>query len=201
MFDYEEILLESYFCFKSALSEKGKFKINLKTKEKVQYLKENYELEIDDLLHSLFLHYVKRKAYKKYDVKKGALSTFIAHYVDNYMNNLIRKFDTLRENVPVYYDLTRNSLSNQNKFAMSFEEWIGVQGVAEFNTPESLLLAKELLELLIDHFGKYNSSVLLGYGDRRSASEDMGIDYYTYCKRLQRELKTFIQVLEDADYC
>ena len=68
-------------------------------------------------------------------------------------------------------------------------------------TPEDYLIAKELVELIQDHYGIDNADVLLGKKDRRSFAKEMGIDYYAYCKRLNRLTSAFKQVLADAGYC
>ena len=78
---------------------------------------------------------------------------------------------------------------------------LGADGLVDYTTPEDLVIAKELMELIIDHFGEDDAEVLLGYSDRLSESARLSISYYTYCKRLSRKIDSFLPILENAGYC
>ena len=78
---------------------------------------------------------------------------------------------------------------------------LGADGLVDYTTPEDLVIAKELIDLVIDHFGEDDADVLLGYSDRLSESARLSISYDTYCKRLSRKIKSFQPILENAGYC
>ena len=84
---------------------------------------------------------------------------------------------------------------------LSFLEKLGAEGLINYTTPEDLVIAKQLLELIIDHFGEDDAMVLMDIRDRHDEAERTSIPYHTYCKRLQRKIKSFIPILDKSGYC
>ncbi len=85
--------------------------------------------------------------------------------------------------------------------SISFLEKIGADGLVDYTTPEDLVIAKELLEIIINHFSENDARVLLGYTDRRTEAKRLSISYDAYNKRLQRKISAFLPVLKEAGYC
>ena len=187
---------ESYCQFELFLSDYGKFKRNLRIKAKVRHLKEKFRLNHDDILHELFEHYLSGGYHENYDPDKAKFATFIADYVNKNLNNLLRKAKRAKKREDsAFLGEDFNDLSD------SFLKQHGSDETFETITPEDYLIAKELLELIQDHYGIDNADVLLGKKDRRSFAKEIGTDYYAYCKRLNRLTSAFNQVLADAGYC
>ena len=187
---------ESYYQFELSLTTYGKFKKNLRIKAKVRHLEENLRLNHDDILHELFEHYLSGEYHENYDPDKAKFSTFIVDYVNKNLNNLLLKAKRRKKREgPTFLDKDVDDLSD------SFLKQHGIDETFETITPEDYLIAKELVELIQDHYGIDNADVLLGKKDRRSFAKEMGIDYYAYCKRLNRLTSAFKQVLADAGYC
>ncbi len=78
---------------------------------------------------------------------------------------------------------------------------LGADDLVDYTTPEDLIIAKELMELIIDHFGENDAKVLLGYSDRHTEADRLSISYNTYCKRLSRKIRSFLPILKNAGYC
>ena len=187
---------ESYCQFELSLTTYGKFKKNFKIKAKVRHLKGDFRLNHDDILHELFEHYLSGEYHENYDPDKAKFSTFIVDYVNNNLNNLLLKaVRSKKREDSTFLDKDVYDLSD------SFLKKHGTNETFETTTPEDYLIAKELLELIQGHYGIDNAAVLLGKKDRRSFAKEMGIDYYAYCKRLNRLTSAFKQVLADAGYC
>ena len=187
---------ESYCQFELSLTTYGKFKKNFKIKAKVRHLEENCRLNHDDILHELFEHYLSDEYYEDYDPDKAKFATFIVDYVNKNLNNLLRTaVRSKKREASIFLDKDVGDLSDY------FLKQHGINETFETITPEDYLIAKELLELIQDHYGIDNAAVLLGKKDRRSFAKEMGIDYYAYCKRLNRLTSAFNQVLADAGYC
>ena len=89
--------------------------------------------------------------------------------------------------------------------AISFLENLGAEGLIDYTTPEDLIIAKELMELIIDHFGEDDADVLLGHSDRQTEANRLSISYDTYCKRLSRKIArkmdSLLLILKNAGYC
>ena len=147
------------------------------------------------------LIYLEKKLFEKYKPEK-ALSTFVVHSAYYGLSEEKRKFDNHKKKYREISldELFQGSSDDMSQVSLSYLEKIGAHGVVEYTTPEDLYIAKELLELIIDHFGEEDTKVLLGYTDRRTEAERLSISYDAYCKRLLRKTLAFLPVLEEAGY-
>jgi len=200
--EQQELLNQSYQQFKQTLSSNGCFKINRIIGYKSRRLKSEYGLEDDEILNGLFVEFLDKKLYEKITPDK-TLSTFIVHTTNYGLNSELRKQQQEKRNYPrISLDgLAEESSDGYCGSAISFLETLGADGLVDYTTPEDLVIAKELMELIIDHFGKNDAEVLLGYSDRLSESNRLSICYDTYCKRLSRKRHSFVSVLKAAGYC
>ena len=83
---------------------------------------------------------------------------------------------------------------------MNFLSRPGMKSLADHITPEDFLHAKELLDLIIKHFGYGDAAVALGCKSRQAEAERLNITHDAYCKRLQRKIGSFKVVLKEAGY-
>ena len=90
--DRNELLAEAYKNLEWALFSKGKLEINKSIQRKVRYLTELYNIEPEDLLHDIFETFVLKKHYKKFNPATGKLSTFMTHYANNTLKNIIKRY-------------------------------------------------------------------------------------------------------------
>jgi hypothetical protein len=89
---------------------------------------------------------------------------------------------------------------NLDEVSLDFLAGIGAESLVDFNTPEDMVIGKELLELMINHYGLEDVLVLLGHEDRQAAAERLEMPYKTFCKRLIRKTLLFLPVLKQAGY-
>jgi hypothetical protein len=200
--EQQELLNQSHQQFKQALSGNGNFKINRIIGYKIGRLKYQYGLEMDEILNGLFDEFLRKHLYEKITPEK-TLSTFIVHTTNYGLNVQLRKQQQEKRNYPsISLDgLAEESSDGYCGSAVSFLEDLGAEGLVDYTTPEDLVIAKELMELIIDHFGENDAEVLLGYSDRQTESNRLSICYDTYCKRLYRKIDSFVPVLKAAGYC
>jgi len=200
--EQQELLNQSYQQFKQTLSNNRNFKINRIIGYKARRLKDEFGLEDDEIHNAIFVEFLDKKLYEKITPEK-TLSTFIVHTTNYMLNVQLRKHQQEKRNYP---RISLDSLAEESSdgycgSAVSFLEMLGADGLVDNTTPEDLVIAKELMELIIDHFGEDDAEVLLGYSDRLSESDRLSIDYYTYCKRLSRKINSFLPILKQAGYC
>jgi hypothetical protein len=200
--EQQELLNQSYQQFKQALSGNGNFKINRIIGCKFRRLIYEYGLEGVEILNAIFCEFLSKKLYEKITPDK-TLSTFITHTTNYGLNGELRKQQQEKRNYPrISLDgLAKESSDGYCGSAVSFLETLDADGLVDNTTPEDLIIAKELMELIIDHFGEDDAEVLLGYSDRLSESNRLSISYDTYCKRLSRKIHSFVPVLKAAGYC
>ena len=200
--DQQELLNQSYQQFKQALSSNGHLKINRIIRYKSRRLKDEYGLEDDEIPNVIFCEFLGKKLYEKITPDK-TLSTFIVHATNYGLNGQLRKQQQEKRNYPsISLDaLAEDSSDGYCGSAISFLEMLGADGLVDYTTPEDLIIAKELMGLIINHFGENDAEVLLGYSDRQTESNRLSISYYTYCKRLSRKIGSFLPILKKAGYC
>jgi hypothetical protein len=200
--EQKDLMNQSYQQFKWTLSNNGNLKINRKIEYKTRRLKQEYGLEYDEIFNGLFDEFLYTKLYEKITPEK-TLSTFIIHTTNYGLNGQIRKKKQEKLKFPsISLDaLAKKSSDGYCGSTISFLEMLGADGLVDYTTPEDLVIAKELLELIIDHFGENDAEVLFGYKDRKSEAERLSIGYDAYCKRLQRKIAAFLPVLKEAGYC
>ena len=200
--EQQELLNQSYQQFEQTLSSNGNFKINRIIGYKTRRLKYEYGLEDDEILNGLFDEFLRKHLYEKITPEK-TLSTFIIHTTNYVLNGQLRKHQQEKRNYPsISLDgLVEESSDGFCGSATSFLETLDADGLVDNTTPEDLVIAKELMGLIIDHFGEDDAEVLLGYSDRLSEANRLSISYDTYCKRLSRKTRSFVPVLKNAGYC
>jgi len=199
--EQQELMNQSYQQFKWALSCNGNLKINRKIEYKTRELKQEYGLEYNEIFNGLFEEFLYKKLYEKITPDK-TVSTFIVHATNYGLNSQLRKQKYEKRN---YQSISLDALAEESSdgycgSAISYLEMLGADGLVDYITPEDLIIAKELLELIINHFGENDAKVLLGYKDRKTEAERLSISYDAYCRRLQRKIRAFLPVLEEAGY-
>jgi hypothetical protein len=200
--EQQELLNQSYQQFKQALSSNGNLKINRIIGYKSRRLKSEYGLEDDEILNAIFCEFLSKELVEKITPDK-TLSTFIVHTTNYMLNVQLRKQQQEKRNYP---RISLDSLAEESSdgycgSAISFLETLGADGLVDYTTPEDLIIAKELMDLIMDHFGEDDAKVLLGYSDRLSESARLSISYDTYYKRLSRKIHSFLPILKQAGYC
>lgn len=204
--DREQILIESYRLLGKAVSGKGKFRINERIKGKCRYLRETYGLHHEDLVHALFEKFIDTGMYLKFNPVKTELSTFIAHYANYTLLDLIRKYDTgLHGYLEVNFEREKNRWVEREdrdieRYRANRKRPEPISAVNHI-TPEDYYFAKHLAGLISDFFDEGEILVLLGCRSRKDEAERLSVSYEAYCKRLARKTDSFKLILKEAGYC
>jgi len=204
--DKNEFLAEAYKSLEWALFSKGNFEINRSIRRKVRYLSELYDISREDLLHDIFVEFMSKEISKKAMSANGKLSTFMTHYANLSLLNIIKKYNHMNsnnKNVPLPDDY-EDTFSQKWRYSISYLEKIDFsEGLVERKTPENLYLAKELYEKMKNFLGKENAEVLIGKRTRKEEAEHRGVNYQTYRKQLYRqtlEFQVYLSKLDNGDY-
>jgi hypothetical protein len=197
----QELLNQSVREIQNALSGNGKLKINQKIRLKVRSLSENFGLERDEIENDAVEEFLSRELYEKCNPEKS-LSTFCTHFVSYSLNGQLRKEKRQRKHhQTVSLDgLAQDTHDNDWAYSDEFLEPAGDESLADTITPEDFLHAKELLDLIIKHFGYDDAAVALGCKSRQAEAKRLNITHDAYCKRLQRKIGSFKIVLKKAGY-
>lgn len=201
MMDRNELLAEAYGHLEWALFSKGKLEINRSIRRKVIYLEKLYGISSEDLFHDIFETFVAKKHYDKFNSAKGKLSTFMAHYANLSLLNIIKKHKRLNSNkkIPLPDDY-EDTFDQDKRYSLSYLEKIDFSdGLVERKTPEDLYLEKEQIEKIKKSLGEEDYEVLIGLRTRQGEAKRKGIDYDTYRKRLYRRVLDFQGELDNGE--
>ena len=163
------IYYDENYCIgliKSALSPNGKnddinnCAIKNHILKRVESIKNQYGLSHDDIFSEICFHFLSKSIITKINDDKGCPTTFILHYVFNQLRNIERScargdFGSASKNSDAMDSSTLRieDLDNDG-------DWL--PELANYNDPESLLIARHTLEDLQDQFGQYEISLLIG---------------------------------------
>jgi hypothetical protein len=192
-----DLLADVYLNMIKYIPEKGTRGINSSINLTVKTLREDYQLSKNDILHHIYLEFITKEHYLKYDPGKTKRTTFTVHCTKYNLKNLLRKLKRLKmkphfSTVSLDEDYLENALiSWQPGFC---------PGLSNRITPEDEYLGMELQEIIDDYFDEFDKQVLLGYLDRHEMADQRGIKYNTYCKHLCRKLDDFMTVLSGTGY-
>jgi DNA-directed RNA polymerase specialized sigma24 family protein len=199
--DRDELLADAYNNLKWALYGKGKLEINGSIQRKVRYLTELYNIGLEDILHDIFENFVSKKHYENFDPSEGKLSTFMTHYANLSLLNIIKKYKRINSKEVSLPDDYEDTFDQKSRFSLSYLENCALcGGFSEPITPEGYYLTKELLELMKEYFDADDFAVLTGMKTRQEVAQEKGLTYQTYRKQLYRRRKLFETVLEESGY-
>ncbi|QTA82747.1 Uncharacterized protein dnl_51290 [Desulfonema limicola] len=194
-----EIINRSNKIIRLLIIKEGGFQINKTIQKKVKILRTIHSLEADEIISYIFYNYIEREHYKKFNPQKGKLSTFLIHYVNNALRNMLRVFGNKKKKVhevelpdgykDIYEYSSRKSLSYLEQRDFSDQ-------LHNIKTPEYCLLLKEQSQILENFFGPADSEVLLTYRTRKEEATRRGLSYEAYRKKLNRKYHNFQLYLE-----
>lgn len=154
------------------------------------------ELVVDEL----FYGYLTQKHYEKYD-PQYSLSTWVATYIHNNINNIIRKHAPRdpkklgRKPKGDFLDIRNGPLWTSIE---DRQEWLNTGDYTE--NPEVILSARQLLALMLDFFGEVDTKVLLKLEDKAQVVIAAGINAGQYDFHLRQKRQLFIQKLHTIGY-
>jgi hypothetical protein len=201
----EELLLVE--CFKHIQDvikgRGGKKGIKKSILRYVSQLYHQYGITRDDIAANLFYTFWKRKRHIKYDAKLGtSLESYVAWFAYYQLLTIIeqcRQYLQKRRTVPLADHYVGDRISRSGMSIEPFERE-GFEELVNPDTPEDMIINKELMEMALNHFGEDDLEVLLGASSREDEAKRLNIDYFAYCKRLSRKKKRFRSHLKKIGY-
>jgi hypothetical protein len=128
--------------------------------EKLLVLKDEYGVTHEAIYSEICFDFLRRSVIRLINNQKGSPTTFILHYVFNQLRNIEKScsrgtFEKMHANSDAMAKIAFHleGLNDDGK-------WI--PELANYETPESLLIARQTLQQLEDSIGKLELSVLLG---------------------------------------
>ena len=165
---------------------------------KVETLQEQYGVELEDLFSEISRHFLEKGIYHKIDCEKAGPTTFILHYVLNQLRNIEKScvrgtFEKAQKNCDAM-DLVAFHLEDVQ------EDRIWIKELADYNDPESLLIAKEAEAALLAELTAHERSLLMGDITVQEYCKLTGYSSRTAYRRLA-SMRHSVEKLFVADCC
>ena len=191
----EPINLEHHYrAFKWALSKnwKDRNRLHYSIQRKMESLTKECQLSRRDILDELFSAYWERGHYKKFNPDKGSPNNWVAGYVNLYLNNILRQHAVRGNNEP---GSKIDPLDQRNSARLVYSDRDNSKEDAEFQPevlidrtdPESLLIAKEMMEMMTGSFDQVEIQYLVGELTLLEAAELTGVSQPAFRKRIDRK--------------
>jgi hypothetical protein len=161
--------------------------------EKLLAIKDEYGVTHEAIYSEICFDFLCRSVIRLINNQKGSPTTFILHYVFNQLRNIGKAcsrgtFDKMHANSDA-----------MDKIAFHLEDlnddgkWI--PELADYETPESLLIARQTLQQIEDSIGKLELSVLLGDITLEEYSIITGLSRRSFYNRLSGSRKVVVDLL------
>lgn len=180
----------------------GRFGILNSINRNVKQLYHRYGITRDEIGSRLKYTFLKRSRHIKYDSDRASIDSYVAWFVYyevlTLMDECQRRLKRCRT-IPLSELDIGERVSRIGASVEPYERQ-GSDGLTNYDSPEDEIIGKELMQMALDFFGKDDLEVLLEARARTEEAERLGIDYYTYCKRLKRKVERFRSHLEAIGY-
>ena len=180
----------------------GKFGILKSINRHVKQLYHRFGITRDEIRSRLGYTFQRRQRHLKYNPDRAPLENYVAWFV---YYELLTLMDECQRHLNKSRTIPLSELHNGKKISriggsIDPYERQGADGLANYNSPEDEYIGKELMQMALDFFGEDDLEVLLGARERIDEAERLGINYYTYCKRLTRKVHRFRSRLQTTGY-
>jgi hypothetical protein len=133
------------------------------------------------------------------------LRHWIAHYVNRYLNHLVRRHTTRAKEHPFRGS---DPLDEKNRASLEWLDQDNEKEDADYQAeilfdptnPEELLIAKETLGFAYGHFTAHELAYLNGEIDVFEAANKLGITAHAFRKRLDRRKADFRNAMKAVEY-
>jgi hypothetical protein len=197
------LLIESFRLITRNIHQGGKIWMNQSIQKRVKWLFREYGITRQEIIEQLKDEFERRNMHRRHNPDKSCLETYVLTFCYYGMLSLVKKYKkNLGETSSISQTQNKQGEKIDGRSGASYEpyEKDGIKELLEPDTPEDLLIGKELFDMALDHFGQDDLEVLLGAKDRDAVARQLGIGYDTYQKRLERKRRRFKSILHQAGY-
>ncbi len=163
---------------------------------KVEYIKERYAVDHEDIYSEICFDFLRKSVITRIRSEKGSPTTFILHYVFNQLRDIEKScargtFGKMYRNCDAM-DRIAFHLEDLHKEG----EWI--PELWDRDDPESILIARETLQRLIEIIGPRELAVLMGELSMEEYLSATGISERSFFYRISRR-KQLLELLMESD--
>jgi hypothetical protein len=214
--DDNKILQEAYECIDKQLwNKKSQFPAVAKASVITGQLRRKSWLTQNEIHRHVFMKFLEQKKYETFDPAKGSLSTYTGHHTFYEVRDLQREQNSTYKNEAMFLysvedkylnliwqsDALPKSLTEKTWKPLLRSQSPLLDGFAESESPEDILIKKEFWGLVSAHYDEVDIMVLLGRMKKTEAAAELQINYDAFCKRLKRKNDSFRIIATKAGHC
>jgi len=175
--------------------------MNQSIQKLVKLLYYQYGVSRKEIIEHLKWKFEDQGYHERYNPNYSCMKTYVLNFCYYGVLSLVRECERL-DNCKAHIKQPGGKDDHVQAIGRAYEpyEEDGIEGFVDSDTPEDLILAKELMQMALDHFGQADLEVLLGVRDRISEAKNLGLSYDAYLKRLHRKRRSFRSILKDTGY-
>ena len=197
----EDLLLIDCCLMISRFIENRNVKLKLKKSitQLVRYLYHKFGITRQEIESQLYWKFKTRERHLKYDPSRSNLEVYIGYFTYYALLDLVCECKRCKEKyreIPLSQLQYGDSVSTIGRSVDSLD----IDGLTDYETPLDKMIGNELMEMAQKYFCMTDLAVLLGDSDRHDEAKRLGINYNTYCRRLQRKVKKFRSFLKRIGY-
>ena len=177
--------------------------MNHSIQKRVKWLYHRYGMTRKEIIEHLKWKYKGQKKHKRHDPNLSCLKTYVLTFCYYGVLSLVRelkKHDAHLSLIPPTQNPQDEKIKGRSGASYELYEQEGIEGLVEPNSPEDILIGKELMQMALNFFGEEDLEVLIGVRDRTAEADRLGISYDAYLKRLDRKRQHFKTILKQAGY-
>ncbi len=193
----ETLIVHSYRTIRWLIKNEGESNIMKSIQRKVRILQNRHDQDAEDIIDYLFIGYQERGHYRKYSPRKGALTTFMVHYVNNNLKNMLRIFDGRMKKAQQVH-VQNNEVDRYT--ADEVLSYASRNSIFEPNNPEDYVLLKEVYEIMGQYFDEDDVEVLSGCVSMKAQAHRKGLNYVAYQMSLRRKKRALHMRLKETGW-
>lgn len=177
--------------------------MNQSIQKRVKWLFSEYGITRKEIIEYLKWEFERRKMHRRHNPDKSCLETYVLTFCYYGVLSMVRKCKKYlgeKSSIPQLQDKHGEKIDGRSGASYEPYEEDGIEELLELDTPEDIVIGKELVDMALDHFGQDDLEVLLGAKNRVTVARQLGIGYDTYQKRLERKRQRFRAILHQAGY-
>lgn len=176
-----------------------RLKIMYHIKQLVHDLYKQFAITRQEIASHLCWKFKTRDRHLKYDPEKSTLEVYVGYFTYYALLDMVcecREYRSRYKSIPLSQLVHSEGIDTIGRPIGRYVP----DDLIDYDTPEDLYVGLELLKIAQNYFGENDLAVLLGNIDRETEAKRQGLGYHCYCKRLQRKVMKFRQLLEGIGY-
>ncbi len=199
----EDLLIDCALLISRFINNRNRgLKLQAPITKFVKDLYRKFGIRREEIESRLWFKFRTRQRHLKYDPSRSPIETYVAYFTYYELLTMVcecQRYRAQQSEIPLSQLACGETVSTIGRSTEPYEKE-GIEGLTDPCTPEDHIIGNELMDLAGRYFGQTDLEVLLGITDRKAAAEKLGMNYYSYCKHLNRKVERFRHIINKHGY-